>query len=90
MNLRDFTGFQWDEHNQDKNLVKHNVNWYEAEEIFFNFPLIINPDKKHSDKETRYYALGITDSDRKLFISFAICESLIRVISARDMIKREY
>jgi len=89
MNLFDFTGFDWDEGNRDKNQIKHNVGNYEAEEIFFNTPLIIKPDEKHSGNEMRYYALGNTDSGRKLFISFTIRGSLVRIISARDMTKKE-
>lgn len=89
MILSDCTGFEWDEASQDKNLVKHNVNWFEAEEIFFNSPLIIDHDKKHSGRETRYYALGCTNSDRKLFIVYTIRGTLIRIISARDMNKKE-
>jgi hypothetical protein len=89
MDLSDCTGFEWDEGNQDKNLVKHNVKWYEAEEIFFNTPLIVNHDKKHSGSESRYYALGHTNTDRELFIVYTIRGSLIRVITARDMNKKE-
>jgi len=89
MNLSDCTGFEWDKGNQDKNLSKHNVDWYEIEEVFFNLPLIINNDQKHSGKESRYYALGHTNSDRELFVVYTIRGSLIRVISARDMNKKE-
>lgn len=89
MDIKDCTGFDWDKSNQDKNLIKHNVSHYEAEQIFFNNPLIISSDEKHSDNEIRYYALGRTDANRLLFLSFTLRESLIRVISARDMSKKE-
>lgn len=82
-------GFQWDEGNSDKNWYLHQVTDSECEEVFFNLPLIIAPDIKHSQHETRYYALGRTDADRWLFIAFTVRDNLIRVVSARDMNQRE-
>ncbi len=46
-------------------------------------------DKRHSEEENRYYALGKTDMGRLLFIVFTIRGKNIRIISARDMNKRE-
>ena len=82
-------GFQWDKANKDKNWVKHQVAWWECEEVFFNFPLFTYPDLKHSGKETRHYALGRTNASRHLFIVFTTRGSLIRVISAREMNRKE-
>ena len=87
--LLECTGFEWDEGNRDKNWIKHKVSNSECEEIFFNQPLIINFDKNHSKIEIRFYALGHTDLNRKLFIVFTIRNKKIRVISARDMSKKE-
>lgn len=83
------TGFNWDENNINKNWDKHNVTPNESEQIFFNKPLLIACDEKHSINEIRYYALGKTDSERLLFIAFTIRNKLIRVISARDMSRKE-
>lgn len=82
-------GFQWDEGNLDKNWYLHQVTNGECEEVFFNLPLIIASDPKHSQQEQRFYALGRTDTNRGLFIAFTIRDELIRVISARDMNDRE-
>jgi len=82
-------GFDWDEGNLDKNLDKHAVAFWEAEEIFFNLPLVVLPDVKHSASEGRFYALGKTDAGRRLFLVFTLRETLIRVISTRDMTRRE-
>ena len=82
-------GFEWDEGNFLKNWEKHKVTASECEQIFFNQPLIATKDEKHSKKESRYYALGHTDSGRKLFAVFTIREDLILVISARDMNRKE-
>ena len=83
------TGFQWDDGNSEKNWNSHQVTKSECEQLFFNQPLLIGNDKKHSNTEKRYYALGQTDDERQLFIVCTIRDNLIRVISARDMSKKE-
>jgi len=85
----DFTGFQWDKGNIDKNFVRHNVTNAECEQIFFSEPLTILGDPKHSFAEKRYAAFGKTDKGRLLVVIFAKRGKLIRVISARDMNSRE-
>ena len=82
-------GFQWDKGNIEKNCLNHGVNPSECEQIFFNLPLVARDDIKHSQEENRYYALGKTDTDRFLFIVFTIRKNHIRIISARDMNKKE-
>jgi uncharacterized protein len=85
------SGFEWDKGNASKNHDKHSVSQKETEEAFFNTPLLTLLDLKHSTNEARYHLLGITNSGRKLHITFTLRRSatLIRVISARDMHKRE-
>lgn len=87
--LFDCAGFEWDEDNARKNWLKHHVTPSECEQAFFNQPLATGADEKHSAAERRYYALGQTDAGRLLFIVFAIRNKLVRVISARDMSRRE-
>ncbi len=84
-----FTGFQWDIGNIDKNRIRHNVEQFECEQVFFNKPLIILDDLVHSLSEKRWAAFGKTDRNRFLVIVFTKRKNLIRVISARDMNKRE-
>lgn len=82
--------FQWDKGNVDKNFEKHNVTIQEAEEIFLNEPFIVADDTKHSySSEQRFYGLGRTKTNRKLFVAFTIRDKKIRVISIRDMKKKE-
>jgi hypothetical protein len=83
------TGFNWDKGNSMKNWLRHQVSQGECEQVFFNEPSIFMDDVKHSQKELRWFLLGITDSERLLFIVFTIRKDLIRVISARDMNKKE-
>ena len=89
MDFSDITGFDWDDNNLYKNIAKHDVYDTDAEQVFFNHPLIVKRDAKHSQKEERYYVLGSTNHERLLFVSFTIRSKKIRVISARDMTKKE-
>ena len=82
-------GFKWDEGNSEKNWILHQVARSECEQAFFNEPLIVTDDIKHSQIEKRWFVLGKTDTERLLFMVFTIRNKLIRIISARDMNKRE-
>ncbi|HQT82014.1 MAG: hypothetical protein B7Z60_07105 [Ferrovum sp. 37-45-19] len=88
--LTKISGFDWDEGNTRKN-EKHGVSMAEAEQIFFNEPLLLLADIKHSQGESRFHALGKTDEGRALHITFTLRNAgeKIRVISARDMHKKE-
>lgn len=80
--------FEWDQGNLEKNWLKHGVSPLECEQVFFNQPFIAS-DPKHSQNEERFFALGRTDTDRYLFLAFTVRGKKIRVISARDMNKKE-
>ncbi len=67
----------------------HGVSPEEAEDVFFQKPLIVRGDVRHSKREKRYYALGTSSGGRKLFVAFTIRSRLIRVIGVRDMNGRE-
>jgi hypothetical protein len=79
------TGFEWDAGNAEKNWRTHRVSQAEGEQAFFNRPVVIAPDLAHSGTESRYAALGRTHSGRRLSVVFTIRDSLVRIISARDM-----
>lgn len=81
--------FEWDKGNSSKNLTKHNVPNKEAEEIFNNDPKFIVEDEKHSKVEKRYMVWGITNGNRRLTIFFTIRKTKVRIISARDMHRKE-
>ena len=85
------SGFEWDKGNARKSVDKHGVNQSEAEQVFFNQPLLVLEDSRHSQEERRFHALGLTDDARKVHIAFTLrgANSLIRVISARDMYRKE-
>jgi uncharacterized DUF497 family protein len=91
IDLNTVVGFEWDDGNARKSSDKHDVTQSEAEQVFFNSPLFVLLDEKHSKQEIRYHALGNTDSGRQLHVSFTLRadDTLIRVISARDMHRKE-
>jgi uncharacterized protein len=91
IDIEQIAGFDWDEGNSRKSADKHDVSQAEAESVFFNDPLIVVGDAKHSDKEQRLNALGKTAQNRLLHVTFTLRqnESVIRVISARDMHRKE-
>ena len=92
IDLAKITGFEWDDGNARKS-EKHGVSTAEAEQIFFNDPLLLLTDVLHNQREPRFHALGKTDEGRLLHITFTLRHSdsgsLIRVISARSMHRKE-
>ena len=81
--------FQWDKGNKEKNYRKHKVTDQECEEVFFDQNKKILKDILHTDIEKRYILLGRTKENRILFIVFTIRTGKIRIISARDLNKKE-
>jgi hypothetical protein len=87
--LSECTGFDWDKHNAEKIWLRYRIVPSECEEIFFNRPLVVADDERHSEEENRFYALGHTDAGRMLFVVFTVRRNLVRVISARNMSRKE-
>ena len=82
--------FQWDDGNIVKNFERHNVTVQEAEEMFSHELFVTVEDIKHSTHvEKRFQALGQTKTSRKLFVAFTIRDKKIRIISIRDMKRKE-
>jgi len=90
IDLHKIVGFDWDDGNARKN-EKHGVSTAEAEQIFFNAPLLLLEDASHLQEESRFHALGKADDGRALHITFTLRQSgrLLRIISARDMHRKE-
>lgn len=87
--LAECTGFQWDAGNVDKNWHLHQVSQAECEQVFFNRPILVALDDAHSQGELRYAVLGRTNAGRRLSVIVTIRETLVRVISSRDVSRRE-
>ena len=91
IDLTQIEGFDWDAGNARKSRDKHSVSQLEAEQIFFNEPLLMIADVTHSTIEARFHALGKADAGRLLHVTFTLRGGgrLIRVISARPMHRKE-
>lgn len=81
--------FDWDEGNSEKSWERHGVRQSECEEVFGGRPLLVSDDLAHSESEPRHLALGRTRAERRLFVVFTMRAEGIRVISARDMNRKE-
>src|ERR1700709_875637 len=91
IDLDQIASFDWDDGNSRKSADKHDVSQAEAESVFFNDPLIVVEDLKHSERELLFHALGKTAQNRLLHSSFPVRQNgtMVRVISARDMHRKE-
>jgi len=87
--MPDFEGFDWSGGNSEKNWDGHQVSPLESEQVFFNSPFIVGEDEAHSQREKRFFALGQTDEGRELFVAFTIRCKKLRVVSVRDMSRKE-
>ena len=89
LDLNDVVGFNWDDGNIYKNEKKHGLKWQEIEEVFFNEPLLLLEDAKHSEYEERCVAYGKSNNGKMITVIFTKRGEFIRVISARSMSKKE-
>lgn len=87
--LKSVTRFIWDQHNREKNWIKHRVHFTECEEVLFNSPLYVLEGSDRSANEARWYALGQTNHGRNVFVVFTLRGQGLRVICARDMSRKE-
>jgi uncharacterized protein len=90
IDLARVVGSDWDAGNARKN-ERHGVTQVEAEDVFFDPRLLLVPDPRHSQDEARLHALGETSVGRRLHVTFTLRYegTLVRVISARDMHRKE-
>lgn len=87
--LREAVGFDWDAGSVEKNWVKHAVRFTECEEVFYRAPLVAPAPARRGPGEERFVARGETALGRPLSIIFTFRGDRVRVISARDMSRKE-
>ncbi len=87
--LAQATGFEWDAGNTGKVVSRHGVTPGECEQAFFSEPFLISYDEAHSRSEPRWRVLGRTSGDRWLFLVLTVRNTLVRVLAARDMNRKE-
>lgn len=81
--------FGWDLGNRGKNWALHQVTDEESEEAFFDPRKRTLKDVVHSKDEERYILLGKTKKNRSLYIVFTVRRAKVRIISVRDINKKE-
>lgn len=87
--LEQAEGFDWDDGNLPKIWARHRVRFNECEEVFTGEPRLLVPDPPHSRLEERFLVRGRTRAGRWLGVVFTLRGKLVRVISARDLSRRE-
>lgn len=85
----DTRAFEWDKGNRSKNFLSHGVTDEECEEMFFDHRKKMLKDAFHSGAEDRFILIGKTKRDRLLFVVFTIRGGQVRVISARNLNRKE-
>lgn len=86
--LEDVVGFEWDKANT-AHIARYNVKPEETEQVFFDVNNALDEDIKHSKVEKRFIIIGKTERRRLLYQVFTRRGDKIRVISSRDINKKE-
>lgn len=81
--------FEWDRKKALVNERKHGVNLEEAAEVFADESSSTVADPDHSVDEQRFVIFGRTHADKPLVVAFTERNGRIRIISARQMTRRE-
>jgi uncharacterized DUF497 family protein len=79
----------WNAGKAKSNLAKHGVSFEEAGTVFEPARPAIFDDLEHSDRETRYIAIGFSGKNRLLVVSFVRRSGRLRIISAPKATKKE-
>ena len=81
--------FEWDNKKAKVNAKKHRITFQEAATVLGDPLAITFHDPDHSINENRYITFGLSRFNRLLVISHTERKNKIRIISARQMTKRE-
>lgn len=81
---------EWDVKKAVENVRKHDVSFEEAKTVFLDPFAETFDDPDHSADERRFITLGMSTSQRLLFVAHADTgEDRVRIISARTATRRE-
>ena len=81
--------FDWDPLKANLNLRKHGVSFDEAITAFKDPLSKTVLDYEHSHQEHRFIAVGMSERQRLLIVSYTAGDDVIRLISARLATRRE-
>lgn len=81
--------FEWDPAKARDNEAKHGITFLEATQIFSDYLSSTAADPDHSFEEDRFVIFGKTLRDQYLVVAFTERGGRLRIISARQMTRRE-
>ena len=83
--------FKWDKNKEQKNIVKHRINFDEAKTVFYDKEALLKFDSEHSEDEERFILLGLSSLANVLIVCHCYRgqDEKIRIISARKATKNE-
>ena len=81
--------FDWDDEKASSNVKKHGVKFDEAITVFGDLLADTFPDPDHSENEHRFLTFGLSQSNRLLVVAHADRGEIVRIISARQITRRE-
>ncbi len=81
--------FEWHGTKAAANLRKHGVSFNEAATVFADALANVFPDLDHSDDETRFLIIGMSEAGRVLVVSHTDRDERTRIISAREATRTE-
>lgn len=81
--------FEWDTQKAEKNFGKHKIAFTEAATVFADTFGITIYDPDHSKNEERYVTIGWSHQGRILMVAHTDRGDRIRIISARELTKKE-
>ena len=81
--------FEWHGTKAAANLRKHGVSFDEAATVFADTLSHVFPDQDHSDDETRFLIIGMSEAGRVLVVSHTDRGAQTRIISAREATRKE-
>ncbi len=80
---------KWDETKAVRNLAKHGVSFEEASSIFGDPLSETSDDPGHSAEDQRFVIIGMSENGRMLMVAHTDDGEIIRIISARELTRRE-
>ena len=83
--------FEWDEHENEINKLKHKISFEEAQTVFYDERALVIDDPDHSMEEERFIILGLSTKANLLVVChcYRASDTVIRIISARKATKTE-
>jgi len=81
--------FEWNPQKAAKNLKDHKVSFGEAATVFSDPLSITISDPDHSINEDRFIVIGMSHRFRLLMVAHTERDERIRIISARELTRKE-